>query len=145
MASGRASPALARRAEKAAELYRQGVAPLVIFSGGVAHGLPSEASIARDIAVGLGVPGAACVLEEGSHSTLQNAELTAPLLRQREIDQVVLVSDGYHLLRARLLFASVGIRVQPVASARELSSVDRVYLSLREAAALLRTPGAFLR
>ena len=140
-----ASPALARRAEKAAELYREGVAPLLIFSGGISGAMRSEASVARDLAVKLGVPASACLLEEASHSTRENAERTAPLLRELSIDEVVLVSDGYHLFRAWLLFAQQGIRTQPVASARLLSRADRVYWTLREAAALLRTPGVFLR
>ena len=135
-----ASPALARRAEKAAELYRQGLAPLVIFSGGFAGRFSSEASVGRDLALKHGVPEAACLLEEGSHTTRQNAEHTAPLLKARGIDEVVLVSDGYHLLRASLLFAQLGIRTQPVASLRELSATDRLYWTLREVAALLRTP-----
>lgn len=140
-----ASAALHRRAEKAAELYRRGVAPLLIFTGGGTGTRASEASVARDLAVALGVPAEACVLEEASHSTRQNAELTAPLLRARSIDEVVLVSDGYHLLRACLLFAEQGIRSQAVASARVLSSVDRAQWAIREAAALLRTPGILLR
>ena len=143
--SGEAAAALQRRAEKAAELYRQGVAPLMIFSGGVAGTLPSEASVARDIAVKLGVPREACVLEENSHSTFENAQLTAPLLHQRKIDEVVLVSDGYHLLRSTLQFSRVGIRTQAVASERSLSSIDHAYWSVREAVALLRRPTLFWR
>ena len=144
-ASGQAAPALQRRAEKGAELYRLGVAPLLIFSGGVAGTLPSEASVAREIAVKLGVPREACVVEENSHSTFQNAQLTAPLLRERKIDEVVLVSDGYHLLRARLQFAREGIQVQAVASERSLSSSDYAYWTVREAFALLRRPTMLLR
>lgn len=140
-----ASPALQRRAEKAAELYRQGLAPLVVFSGGIAGKLPSEASVARDLAVQLGVPPEACVLEEGSHTTRQNAELTAPLLRARGIDEVVLVSDGYHLYRARALFAEQGIRSHPVASDRQLTNATRAWWTLREVAALLRTPSVLMR
>jgi len=88
VAPAEASPALARRAEKAAELYRSGVAPLLIFSGGFTGELPSEASVARDLVVKLGVPASACMLEEASHSTRQNAELTAALLRERSIEYV---------------------------------------------------------
>lgn len=143
--TGQAAPALERRAEKAAELYRQGLAPLMIFSGGVAGSLPSEASVARDIAVRLGVPREACVLEEGSHSTYENAQLTAPLLKERKIDEVVLVSDGYHLLRASLQFTRVGIRTQAVASERSLSSADHAYWTFREAIALLRRPSLLWR
>ena len=143
--TGEAAAALEARARKGAELYRQGVAPLLIFSGGVAGELPSEASVARDIAVKLGVPAEACVLEENSHSTFQNAELTAPLLRERKIDEVVLVTDGYHLLRATLQFSRVGIRSQAVAPERSLSAADHAYWTFREAVALLRRPSLFWR
>ena len=143
--SGEAAPALARRAERGAELHRQGVAPLIIFTGGSTDGLPSEARVARDLAVGLGVPAAACLLEEDSHDTAENAERTTALLRERGIDEIVLVSDDYHLFRAHLRFAEQGIRVQAVASRRTLSRADRISLTTREAFAVLRTPGALLR
>ena len=143
--SGEASPALRRRAEKAAELYLQGLAPVVIFSGGAFGALPSEASVARNIAIKLGVPPEVCVLEENSDSTFQNAQLTAPLLQARKIDEVLLVSDGYHLLRASLHFARLNIGVQVVASERASSSADHVYRTVREAIALLRRPSILWR
>src|SRR3954470_7529970 len=67
------SGALRARVEKAVELYLQGYAPKIIFSGGVGHNAPSEAQVARELAVSLGVPESACVLEEQSHSTEENA------------------------------------------------------------------------
>jgi uncharacterized SAM-binding protein YcdF (DUF218 family) len=137
---GHAAPALQRRAEMAAQLYREGRAPLVVFSGGSAGGLPSEASIARDIAVSLGVPSEKCVLEDKSHSTAQNAALTVPLLEERGIKDVLLVSDGYHLLRATAHFASLGITAHAVASGRHLTPGAQVFWTLREVAALLRRP-----
>src|SRR5947199_160404 len=91
-------------AEKVGQIYvvlLEGRAPLIFFSGGASGTQPSEASIARDIAVAAGVPAAACVLEENSHSTADNAAFTTPLLRSRGISEVILVSDGYHLLRAQ--------------------------------------------
>jgi uncharacterized SAM-binding protein YcdF (DUF218 family) len=138
--SGHAAPALQYRAEKAAELYRAGRAPLILFSGGSSPGLPSEASIARDLAVAAGVPPGACVLEDQSHTTAQNAELTAPLLKQRGIDEVLLVSDGYHLLRAQAQFARLGITTQPVPSGRRLGTTDWLTQTLRESLALWRRP-----
>jgi uncharacterized SAM-binding protein YcdF (DUF218 family) len=138
--SGHAAPALQRRAEMAAELYRSGRAPLLVFSGGSSGTQPSEASIARDIAVSLGVPADSCVLEDHSHSTAENAQLTVPLLKARNIDDVLLVSDGYHLLRAQAHFAALGITAHPVASGRQLGPGTRAYWTLREVAALLRRP-----
>ncbi len=141
---GSAADALKLRAEKGAALYRKGIAPLVFFSGGRSGTLPSEASVARDLAVKLGVPAEACVLEEESHSTYENAQRTGPLLKQRGIAEVVLVSDGYHLLRSRLQFQRVGVRCQAVASGRVLTALDRVYWTVREAFALLRRPSMLL-
>src|SRR3954467_8511816 len=60
--SGHAAPALQYRPERAAQLYLSGRAPLIFFSGGSAKALPSEASIARDLAVAAGVPPGSCVL-----------------------------------------------------------------------------------
>jgi uncharacterized SAM-binding protein YcdF (DUF218 family) len=137
---GEASPTLARRAEKAAELYRRGLAPLVVFSGGVGRGLPSEARVASELAIALGVPREACVLEEASHSTWDNAHLTAPLLAARGIDEVLLVSDGYHLLRAQKSFAAAGIRARVVSSGRPLTRAAHFYWTVREAVALLKHP-----
>ena len=139
--SGRAAPALQYRAQKAAELYLGGRAPLIIFSGGSSGALPSEASIARDLAVAAGVPASACLVEDQSHSTKENAELTLPLLEGRGITDVLLVSDGYHLLRAQAQFARLGVIAHPVPSGRRLGTADWLTQTLREALALLRRPG----
>ena len=63
------------------------------------------------LAVRLGVPAEACVLEEQSHSTEQNARYTAELLRYLGARRVVVVSDPYHLLRARQYFRLQGFEV----------------------------------
>lgn len=139
--SGQAAPALQYRAQKAAELYLQGRAPLLIFSGGSSGSQPSEASIARDLVVAAGVPATACELEDQSHSTFQNVQNTLPLLKAHGIDEVLLVSDGYHLLRAQAQFASAGITTHPVPSGRRLGTTDWLVQTLRESAALLRRPG----
>lgn len=138
--SGHAAPALQYRAQKAAELYLAGRAPLVIFSGGSSKGQPSEASVARDLAVAAGVPTSACLMEDQSHSTHQNALLTLPLLQSRGIDEVLLVSDGYHLLRAQAQLARLGIKTLPVPSGRRLGGTDWLVTTTRESLALLRRP-----
>ncbi|MBL8957057.1 MAG: YdcF family protein [Myxococcaceae bacterium] len=140
MPSGHASPALQYRAEKAAELYLQGRAPLIVFSGGSARGLPSEASVARDLAVKAGVPESACIVEDSSHSTHENAVLSLPLLKERGVDEVLLVSDGYHLLRGQAQFERQGIKTLPVSSGRVLAPTDWLVQTVREALALLRHP-----
>jgi uncharacterized SAM-binding protein YcdF (DUF218 family) len=141
------SPALLARIEKAVDLYHQGLAPRLLFSGGVGVNPPSEASVMRDVAVRLGVPAEACLLEEQSHSTEQNARFSTTLLRSLGARRVVVVSDPYHLLRARQYFRLHGFEVSTspaFLTERNLSAFDRFYWTVREAFALLAHPRVLL-
>ncbi|NVJ22394.1 MULTISPECIES: YdcF family protein [Myxococcus] len=143
LAGGVPSGALRARTEKAVELYRRGVAPRLVFSGGVGVHPPSEARAMLALAMRLGVPEEACVLEEESHSTDDNARLTAKLLRELGARRVVVVSDPYHLLRARQYFRLNGFEVSTspaLETERNLHWVDRFYWTVREAIALLLHP-----
>jgi uncharacterized SAM-binding protein YcdF (DUF218 family) len=100
---GRPSRALARRAELALDLFRDGHAPRVVFTGGVGQHGPSEASVAAAHAVERGLPAHALLLEERSTSTRQNAEHAARLLGPGA--RVLVVTDAYHVFRARRVFA----------------------------------------
>ena len=130
--SGEASDALLGRVATGAALFKRGLAPLIIFSGGNTGAPTSEAKAAQQIALGLGVPAQACLLEDESLTTLQNARCTAELLRARGLQRVVLVSDAFHLARAELLFRREGLAVQAVASQRELRWPTRVRLIIGE-------------
>ncbi len=140
-ADGLPSPTLRARAAHGAELFRRGLAPLVVFSGGVGVNPPSEASVAAKVAQALGVPAEHCVLDEESHSTRQNARLTAKLLRTRGINEVIVVSDPYHLRRARWLFEREGLTVttSPALDAeRHRSWTLRATWSVREVGSFIK-------
>lgn len=144
---GTASPTLRARLEKAVALYHQGVAPKLLFSGGVGQHPPAEARVMRELALRLGVPAEACVLEEESHSTEQNARFSARLLRELGARRVVVVSDPYHLLRARQYFRLEGYEVATspaLLAERNVSAVERFYWTVREAVALLLHPRVLL-
>lgn len=139
--------ALRARVEHAAALYHAGVAPRLLLSGGVGEHGPSEARVARALAVGLGVPESACLLEEESHSTRDNARLSVRALRAAGLTRAVVVSDPYHLLRARQLFRREGLEVgtsPALRTGRHLSLPHRVKWTLREALALLLDPRTLL-
>lgn len=102
---GSPGPALARRARRAVELYQQGYADKVVFTGGVGTYGPSEASVAGRYAVELGLPPAAAVLEERSTSTAENARFAADLIGRDQ--RVLVVTSGYHVFRARRVFGRV--------------------------------------
>lgn len=93
----------------AVALYRAGVAPILLLSGG-GHAVP-EAEVMRRLAVAAGVPESALLIEPQSRNTLENASHAAALLGTRSATPVVLVTDRYHALRARVLFRLAGLTV----------------------------------
>ena len=107
---GRPGPALTRRTRHAAALWHEGIAPLVLCTGGQSEYYPrAEAAACREILLGAGLPAAAILMEERSRSTEENAIYSQRLLHDLELSRIVLVSDSYHMLRARWLFAMQGI------------------------------------
>lgn len=99
---GSPSPALARRTERAVEVWRQGLAPVIVLTGGPRDGRPAEARVAADLARRLGVPAEALRLEERSRSTEENARFARALLRG---GPVIVVTDAFHALRCERVFA----------------------------------------
>ena len=137
---GTASPTLRARVEHAVKTFPRG---LFLFSGGVGTYGASEASVARAVALELGVPPERCLIEEESHSTAQNARFSVRLLREKYPRgfHVTVVSDPYHLLRASMLFKRQGEApsASPVLDApRHREWPSRALWALREVPALLK-------
>jgi uncharacterized SAM-binding protein YcdF (DUF218 family) len=108
---GVAGPALERRARHAAALYRQGLAASIVCSGGATAEVPSEAEVACGLLAQWGVPASALILETQAHSTEENALYTAAIAHARGWSSLLIVSDGYHLLRATFLFQRTGLEI----------------------------------
>jgi len=102
MPDGTPSDALADRVTLAAQLWHDGVAPTLILTGGVGAYPPAEAVAAAELAAALGVPRAAMIREDASTSTEENARLAAA---HTAAASVLVISDSYHVFRARRVFA----------------------------------------
>lgn len=100
------------RVDHGIALYKQGVAPLMVMSGGTQAAAPAPivADVMRRYAIAQGVPANAVLTEGRSHSTLQNALFTANL-RPKDLEQpIVLVTSRFHALRSKLSFRWAGFR-----------------------------------
>lgn len=80
-----------RVAERGAELYFQGCAPLLIFSGGLGRltgdiWTETEADKFAAIAVNMGVPKESILIENRSTNTGENILFTRQLLKERNLD-----------------------------------------------------------
>lgn len=96
-------PGIVRRVGGAGEYYRQGlITDRVILSGGMGTGnILSEARVMKREALKQGIPDKKIVIEEESHSTLENLRYSQPLAKGCK--SVVGISDKYHLARIDLL------------------------------------------
>jgi len=104
--------ALIRRSEQGALLYHEGIAPYIVCSGGYAIGRTrSEADACREILESNGVPASAIIMEDESRSTEENAIYTHQIMDARGWQTAVIVSDGYHMLRAQWIFTIEGIDI----------------------------------
>jgi uncharacterized SAM-binding protein YcdF (DUF218 family) len=107
---GRPSPQLAARLDHAVALYQQGFAPLVVVTGGK---LPddrfTEAEASASYLGERGVPSDAIVLESAGRSTYESLRGVADLLEERGLGSVLIVTDPYHSLRARMIAEDVGL------------------------------------
>lgn len=96
-------------ADYAAQLYNEGFAPYIIFSGGVVRPAgelrnivpKTEAEAFFDIAVSLGVPVEAILLENEATNTGENFIFTKRLLKDRNLDfsSFILVQKPYMIRR----------------------------------------------
>ncbi|MCU0511632.1 MAG: YdcF family protein [Anaerolineae bacterium] len=109
-ADGSPGFALTRRAEHAADLWRQGYAPRLICTGAQAYRRPrSEAAACAEILRRQGVPETAIVLETRSRSTQENALYARQVMQSQGWQTAIIVTDSYHLFRAHLIFQREGL------------------------------------
>jgi len=110
------TPESALRTERALALYRQGLAPRIVFLGGSQGDGPTEADVRARLARLDGVPGDAILTESRGRTTREEAILVKQLLYSRAVATILLVTNSGHLRRAQPLFERAGFKVHPVAS-----------------------------
>jgi uncharacterized SAM-binding protein YcdF (DUF218 family) len=135
-----------RRLVRGITLYKQGMAPLLVVDGNPRPDDPnlSEAEVRSRLARTMGIPSDAIVKQETSTSTIEESKLIATLLHPRNVHRIILVTDPFHMHRAKLVFERAGFEVMPATSADYpavmRSPRDRLWLAVRvtqESAALV--------
>jgi uncharacterized SAM-binding protein YcdF (DUF218 family) len=108
---GHPSPVLRARLDHAATLFRRGLAPLVIVTGGVGPGdTVSEAVVGRRYLLAAGLPAGAVLAESAGHTSAASVRAAVRRIHARAGTSAVFVSDGFHLLRLGFLARRFGLR-----------------------------------
>lgn len=138
-ADGTPSQALADRVHTACELYHQGLAPILVMSGGpVRDADMHETQSMADFAVSLGIPREAILLDPNGLDTLATAENLQGVLAckiTKSSPKILAVSHDYHLPRVKLSLEREGLTAYTVPAEIRRSLPSKPYLMARETAA----------
>jgi len=108
--NGRPSPVLRARLDRVIEVWEEGIASLVVVTGGKQEGDAfTEAEASHDYLVEHGIPDAAILLEDQGSDSWESLQGVATLLEERGLDRVLIVSDGFHLLRLKKMAHDLGL------------------------------------
>lgn len=124
---GRPSPVLRARVDHAIDLWKRGLAPTIIVTGGFGdHDTTSEAAVAQRYAIEHGVAPRAILMENTGRSTSESLQRVARLMEAEPTREVILVSDPFHMLRLSILARRFGLvpfmsptRTSPISTSRK--------------------------
>jgi uncharacterized SAM-binding protein YcdF (DUF218 family) len=102
-----------RRTMKGIDLYRQGLAPVLVLSGPANSSGHVEAEARSRLAVGCGVPRDAILTESAARTTREEAVNISATLAPKGVRTILLVVDLQGTRRASALFEPRGLRVLP--------------------------------
>jgi uncharacterized SAM-binding protein YcdF (DUF218 family) len=111
---GAASLTLANRVRTASELFREGLTETIVMTGGIEPTGIDETIVMRDLAVQLGVPSEAIILDPGGDNTNASVANTVRVFRDNGLHHILAVSQFYHLPRIKLAYARAGLDVWTV-------------------------------
>ena len=105
------SPVFEERIRHGIDLYKRGLAPKLIFTGGYGGvgARFSESQVARRYALRQGVPDKAILIESLSRNTHDNLRQASLLMQQHQLHDVIVVSDPLHMARALRISKELGI------------------------------------
>lgn len=133
---GAPSQALADRVRTACQLYKAGLAPKLVFSGGPGDGVVHETEAMRRMAMKLGVPDAAITLDKNGLNTDATVANTAPIFSQLNARRILAVSHFYHLPRVKMAYRRARLEVYTIPAKETYTLTQLPFYMAREIVAL---------
>lgn len=133
--NGRPSPVFKSRLDHAYDLYMRHLATWVVTTGGSGgERVHTEAEVGRQYLAGRGIPVERIYIEREGSTTAQSTAASAEILKRMGWNTCILVSDGYHLFRAKRMMATHGIDCAgSPRPAKEVSDLQAGWLYFRQA------------
>ncbi len=137
---GRAGPDLQTRTRHGVDLYRAGLAPNLICTGGVTDDPFSAAAVAGRLAADWGVPPERIFLADGSKNTSEDARQAAQVMAQHGWQSAIVVSHPLHVYRASVFFKQAGVTAYTSPTTTDVDAIAqpwRFYYTAREGVGVL--------
>lgn len=135
------NPCLVSRVTTAATLIEHHTVKTILVSGGNDNeDQVNEAETMKKILLAHGVSAAVIFEEKAATSTYENFVFSKEIMRHTGIHSVVVVTEPFHIARARLIARSLGVNAQYIAAADSPCWTKWTYLSryfLKEPFAIL--------
>jgi uncharacterized SAM-binding protein YcdF (DUF218 family) len=107
--NGTPSPVLKARLDSALTAYNEGASKWIVVTGGKMTGDKyTEAESSQMYLIDRGVPSDHILMENVGRDSWQSLQGAAVLLREHHFKSVLLVSDGFHLFRVKLMMRDLG-------------------------------------
>jgi len=104
------------RVQKAVQLWKRGLASYILFSGGGADRREDGSAGAKKMALEAikhSIPQERIIIEQDSKDTRQNAINSSHILKQKGWNNLILVTNDFHIQRAVRLFEKENIQAYP--------------------------------
>ncbi len=130
---GNPTPEMLSRVTEAVHEYERGVAPHIVFTGAAVHNRFVEAEVMARTAEAEGIPASAIAVEPSARDTIQNACYSTRILERRGWRSAEVVTSGYHVPRAGLIFSHMPIEWRTHAAPFPGSGIDDLLEILKTA------------
>lgn len=108
--NGEPSNALRARLDRALDVYQAGLVPSIIVSGGTGKEGFDEAKVMAGYLIGHGVPAEKIIEDSQGLTTEASAKNAARIMKERGYGSVMVVSQYFHIARAKLALRRSGMK-----------------------------------
>ncbi len=138
--AGRPSPVFRARLDHAYTLFKRGLAPVIITTGGAGNDPHfSEGQVGRDYLESRGISDANTIAETQGGDTDESSRRVSVILKANDMRTCILVSDAYHMFRAKQMMEAQGITayISPRPDSAPRTAPGRFLAALRESVSYL--------
>lgn len=118
---GQVSGYVANRMITVMRLQKELDIPIILSGGKVFEDTGREADIEKRIFEGMGVNSQALILENQSRNTVENVQNSKVIMEEYNFTKPLVITSGFHLLRAMEIFAREGIEATPYVADYQMS------------------------